>query len=62
MYICYRERPKSEKSTFTGECQQAPNASVKDRIFHYILVHSDPHRCVSTITDILWWRSNREDD
>ncbi|KOX69031.1 hypothetical protein WN51_07101 [Melipona quadrifasciata] len=28
-------------STFTGECQQIPNTSVKDRIFHYIVVHSD---------------------
>ncbi|GFT89140.1 hypothetical protein NPIL_273151 [Nephila pilipes] len=48
-------------STFTGERQQTPNTSVKDRIFHYIFVHSDPHRCMSTITDVLWWRSKREE-
>ncbi|GFU14601.1 hypothetical protein NPIL_167031 [Nephila pilipes] len=48
-------------STFTGECQQTPNTSVKDQIFHYILVHSEPHRCMPTITDMLWWRSKREE-
>jgi hypothetical protein len=48
-------------STFTGECQQTPNTSVKDQIYHYILVHSDPHRCMSTITDILQRTPGREE-
>ncbi|GBM29852.1 hypothetical protein AVEN_110362-1 [Araneus ventricosus] len=47
-------------STFTGESRHIPNTSVKDRIFDYILVHSDHHRCMSTSTDMLSWRSKRE--
>jgi len=32
----------------TGECQQTPNTSLKDWIFHYILVYSNSGRCIST--------------
>lgn len=48
--------------TEIGECKHISITSVKDRIFHCTVVHSDPRRCVLTITDMLWWRSETESE
>ncbi|GFY08981.1 KRAB-A domain-containing protein 2 [Trichonephila clavipes] len=48
-------------STFTGECRHTPNTLVKDRISYYNLEHSDFHRRMSIITDMLCSIGGRKD-